>query len=480
MAATPAGVPAPLGSVLSPGNCGDVEGVLDASEVLAFTRRARAEVAQAQVRVLQGAAEWVVLHATCEFGDTEALLPDTDAPLSLSGEGAPDIRETAVVEFGAAIGLSTTSARNLLGAAAELVYRLPKLWERVQAGQVETWRARRITEHTGDLSYDAALWVDGQLAAYAHTCGVGQIERAVAHARARFAVGEVLDEELAGAAGRRVRVDRRVSAGGTVGVELSLEPADASDFERAVARMAEELARQGSVDELDARRAMAVGEIARAHLATPLPGSAPRGATQIYLHLHAAERHPDAGTTMFEVGNRGGGLVTAETVQRWLDLPGARVVVKPVIDLNHDEPVEGPAVPDRLAERLYLRDPQCVFPWCSRRVRPPTDRQTTDADHIVASSAGGETSMSNLAPLCRRHHRHKTHFGWSYTPLRPGRYLWTGPGGERFLRAGDDTVPLGPAPPPTRRELPPKPRWRHRQISPPSGSPPQTADPPPF
>jgi hypothetical protein len=466
------------------------EGALDASDVLAFTRQARADIADAQVRLLQGAAEWVVLHATCAWGDAEATLPDTDVPLSLTGEGAPAVRETAVVEFGAAVGMSSTSARNLLGSAAELVYRLPKLWHRVQAGQVETWRARRITDHTGDLTYDAARWVDAELAPFAHSCGITKIERAVAQAQARFAVPQVLDAELAEAGRRGVRVDPMVGIGGTVGVELTLEAADASDFDRAVARMAEHLAREGSTAELDARRALAVGEIARAHLASPLSGvrddgrtviTSPRPATQIYLHLHAGEQHPEAATPMLQVGNQRGGMVSAEAVKRWLEEPGARVVVKPVIDLNRDESSSGVVVPDRLVDRLYLRDRQCVFPWCGRRARPPSERQTTDADHVFPSGRGGLTTLSNLAPLCRRHHRHKTHFGWSYTPLRTGRFLWTAPDGARYLRAGDDTVPLGQSPPPTRREPPPaRPSWRHRRVTLPAPSPPPARDDPPF
>lgn len=465
-----------------------VDGVLDAAGVIAFTREARAAAASAQVRVLQGAAEWVVLHATCGPGDVEALLPDADVPLSLTGEGAPGVRETAVVEFGAAVGLSTMSARNLLGSAAELVYRLPRLWERVQAGEVETWRARRITDHTGDLSYDAARWADEELAPFAHSCGPVTLERVVVDARARFEPGVLQDAELVEAERLGVRVDPAVGFGGTVGVELQLQAVDATDFERAVARMAEHLAREGSQADLEVRRAWAVGEIARAHLATPLVGqradgscvrTAPRAPTQIYLHCRPRIAHPEAGVTMLQVGNRAGGMVTVEAVQRWLEAPGARVVVKPVIDLNQDETSAGSVVPDRLAERLYLRDRTCVFPWCNRRARPPSDRQATDADHITPSGAGGPTAMSNLAPLCRRHHRHKTHFGWSYTPLRPGRYVWTSPVGDRFLRAGEDTVALGGSPPPTLREPPPPPpRWRHRQITGPTPASPPTRNTP--
>ena len=43
--------------------------------------------------------------------------------------------------------------------------------------------------------------------------------------------------------------------------------------------------------------------------------------------------------------------------------------------------------------------------------------------------------MTISAPLCRRHHRLKTHHsGWGYTVLEPGCYLWSSPHGYQFLR----------------------------------------------
>ena len=36
--------------------------------------------------------------------------------------------------------------------------------------------------------------------------------------------------------------------------------------------------------------------------------------------------------------------------------------------------------------------------------------------------------------MCRRHHRLKTHSGWTYTALEPGTYLWTSPHDLTFLR----------------------------------------------
>ncbi|WP_370249663.1 HNH endonuclease [Nocardioides sp.] len=78
-----------------------------------------------------------------------------------------------------------------------------------------------------------------------------------------------------------------------------------------------------------------------------------------------------------------------------------------------------------------------VAPYCTHSARG------ADLDHIhpfdhAHPSRGGPTSTANLATLCRRHHRLKTHHGWTYepTPTPEGRsYLWTLPSGSRYLRA---------------------------------------------
>ena len=108
--------------------------------------------------------------------------------------------------------------------------------------------------------------------------------------------------------------------------------------------------------------------------------------------------------------------------------PRHPVIVKPVIDLNEHIHVNAYEVPDRLKEQTELRDHACVFPWCTR----PAKR--CDSDHVVPYDSGGTTSSDNIAPLCRRHHRLKTHTAWNYTMLEPGSYLWTSPHGYQVLR----------------------------------------------
>src|SRR5699024_1549168 len=95
-----------------------------------------------------------------------------------------------------------------------------------------------------------------------------------------------------------------------------------------------------------------------------------------------------------------------------------------------------------------LRDGACVFPWCQRAA----DR--SDCDHIIPwrpEARGGPTCTCNLAPLCRFHHRAKTHADnhignaytwWNYESLGEGKYLWKGPKGSRLLRTNHGVYDL--------------------------------------
>ena len=119
--------------------------------------------------------------------------------------------------------------------------------------------------------------------------------------------------------------------------------------------------------------------------------------------------------------------------------------MKPVLDLEAHDPVDSDVVPDRHAELTAVRDKTCVFPWCTRTARH------CDTDHTIPPSRGGPTCPCNLAPLCRRHHRIKTHGGWTYTTLEPGVYLWTSKHGYHYLERPRRHPRRQPRPPPRPR-----------------------------
>jgi hypothetical protein len=136
-----------------------------------------------------------------------------------------------------------------------------------------------------------------------------------------------------------------------------------------------------------------------------------------------------------------GSPITVDQVRAWCGHPDAQVTVKPVIDLADHVHTDAYEVPGRIAEPVAPRDHACAFPWCTRparRLRP--DEHACDCDHVLPHARGGATCTCQLAPLCRRHHRLKTHSGWTYTVLEPGSYLWTSPHGYQFLRDHEGTI----------------------------------------
>ena len=80
------------------------------------------------------------------------------------------------------------------------------------------------------------------------------------------------------------------------------------------------------------------------------------------------------------------------------------------------------------------------MPGCRRRA------VNCDLDHTIAWPTGS-TEASNLGPLCRRHHRLKTHFGFDLQPDpepdRPDRSGPEGPGPEAPGPGWQWTTPTG-------------------------------------
>lgn len=146
----------------------------------------------------------------------------------------------------------------------------------------------------------------------------------------------------------------------------------------------------------------------------------------LYAHLSQAALSGHPGVARLENGG-GVRLITADQVREWCGVPGTTVVMRPVIDLADRVSVDGYEIPKGLAERVRLTHPTCVFPWCSRPAR------RCDLDHGVPWPHG-PTAEDNLAPLCRFHHRLKTHGRCLYTRLDETTLLWRSPQGLVLLR----------------------------------------------
>ncbi|MCC3273821.1 HNH endonuclease [Arthrobacter zhangbolii] len=83
-------------------------------------------------------------------------------------------------------------------------------------------------------------------------------------------------------------------------------------------------------------------------------------------------------------------------------------------------------VPAGLARWLRARDGTCRFPGCR------VSTGVTEIDHTKDWAKGGNTEHSNLAHLCRRHHRFKTLGYWKACQPSPGVLEWTSPTGRVY------------------------------------------------
>ncbi len=162
-----------------------------AEEVLAHAREQRAISLTAEAEILRCAVTWAEQHPPESIHESatwmvSGTLGGVDTGIPIAGPGAPLVAEFCLAEFAVNLGLSTDAGRRLVGDSVELKYRLCRLWDRVMGGSLPTWRARRIAEATRSLSLEAAVFVDAQVAAFAHKLGVVALDRLVAEATARF------------------------------------------------------------------------------------------------------------------------------------------------------------------------------------------------------------------------------------------------------------------------------------------------------
>jgi hypothetical protein len=413
---------------------------LTASQVIDAVREARSDEHEAGVRQVELAVQWALLHpCRDEFPAGWEDAGPFDPVEPLAGVGAPLVDEYAPASLAAALGVHLEAGRQLVADALELVYRLPRLWALVTAGRVEVWRARAISRETHDLGVEAVAYADRMIAAVPDKVRLVDATKLVDEARLYFDPDRAIADEEHQLTRRGVWV-KQTGNPATTDVFMTLDTPDAQLFDQTLGRIAGDLKALGDTDDLDVRRAKAVGILADPQFALDLmsgreaaPSPSSGGAMNLYVHLTEGS---DA--TSIE----GLGAATTNLLTDWLARNTGKVILRPVLDLNSTAVVDRHDPPSAMRELCVLRDAHCVFPGCRR------DSRGCDLDHITAyvpledGGPPGQTTPSNLAPLCRTHHRMKTHTGWDYKRLDDGSYCWTAPTGHQY-----DVAPASRRPP---------------------------------
>jgi 5-methylcytosine-specific restriction endonuclease McrA len=329
------------------------------------------------------------------------------------------------------VGLDLGAARERVRVARALGT-LPRLAEALARGELSYAKVRALTR-VATPETEARLLAVGRAGTAAH------VERIVRGWRSVDRRAEVRETALRHARrGLRVYQDED----GMVVVRGRLEPEVGALLMQALAAARETLYQRARVaggevggghisaeiPSLAQRQADALGLLAETALHHGLDPGAPGERYQVVVHVDAPALADPAqpGQSVLEDSAR----VSPETSRR-LACDASRVVMR------HDEDgrvieigARTRAIPPALRRALLHRDRGCRFPGCGVRFG--------QGHHLHHWAHGGPTTLSNLALLCRRHHR---------AVHEEGYHVARGPDGAlRFRRPDGHPLPEVPVP----------------------------------
>ena len=416
-----------------------VESQSDSETVLLQAEANMVAVRQVGFERLRIARDWALANAP----DPEQL---ARAPICARSVGVTGVLVLQYVEaeLAAALGIQPITALRLMGDAVDIDTRLPLTWAALADGAVEVWVARKIADLTSALDKDRAGWVEAQVAEVLGTLPPGRLLKLV-EARVKQADPELADRLAVEQAKSRGVWRGRDSEHGTGNLLIRASALGITRLHDRIDQIAHllrehcpELAGE-TMEQLRARAAEMLGDpmavlklligagedvapevVADAIRKTNASRYRPR--TTCYVHFTPETLQGNGVARAEELG--------ALTRQQLIDLLGhEHITLKPVIDLNTEIAADCYEVPAKVSEQLRLAGPADCFPYAQSVSRKQ------DQDHTIAyqwTGPPGQTRLSNLGNMVRRHHRIKTHGGWRVWQHQ-GRFTWISPHGRIYL-----------------------------------------------
>ncbi|MGH4026909.1 MAG: DUF222 domain-containing protein [Pseudonocardiaceae bacterium] len=357
---------------------------------------------------LEAAAAWERLIAHAQAQQFRAL-----ARFAAVREGTV-LAEFAEDEVAPVLHLSRTAAAGRVDLATRLCTALPDTMTALASGTIDLPRARAISEATEVLDDEATATVQARVLPKAPQQTVGELRAALS--RAVLAA----DPDATARRHRAARDDRRVQLHPQpdgMGSLWAMLPAD--DATAAYARL-DALARDLPADDprgMDARRADVLTDLL---LGRDVHAESPTIEAHVTLDavtLAGLADHPGELAGYGPIPAEMARELTA-AARRWR----AALADEQTGQFKELSVAYRPS--PELRRYIEIRDRTCCFPGC----RQPARR--CDLDHTIPYDQGGPTAAGNLGPLCRHHHRLKTHTSWSLCQPEPGLFLWTSPTGR--------------------------------------------------
>jgi hypothetical protein len=332
-----------------------------------------------------------------------------------------------------ALRLAPTTAQSRIDVARTLVNHLPNTCSALATGEISPAHATVIAKETAaairdGLPESAIFEIEERAIAHAEFHTPGQVANQVRTSIARLAP-ESFEESVA-----RARDTRKVScyteADGLSTIVAILPAADAqivmNSIESFIRAANSEVSSEIDTRSADMKRADALTAIASAYLATSSEIVTPHRRP---ISVNVTIDLPTLLGLAENPGQLAGYGAIPASVARELAADGKwkRFITDPQTGNLLDYGRQSYEPPQALIDFLIARDRTCRFPGCRRSAA------LSDIDHAQSWETGGRTSPDNLGALCRRHHRLKTHDGWTVESREDGSCTWTSPLGKIYL-----------------------------------------------
>ena len=331
-----------------------------------------------------------------------------------------DLYEFAAAETGAALTLTRRAADREMGYANDIVKRYPALLNALETGTVDLAKVRTMIRGVGHLDDDVANKTLDLILPDAPGLTTGQIA-----ARLRKLVIEA-DTEAAkkayeeGVAQARVWSTLEPDGTGTM-ISTGMEAHDLAAANRNINGIARRRKNAGDSRPIDKIRSEVFAQL----LAGGIGPRCKKAEVNITGDLTTLERLNDK-TGYLE----GFGPVHADILRQIVETQRDATWTYEVTDAETGEVYVGTTSRRPTAEQhrqLKSRYKTCVYPGCR------FDTTQCDIDHIKDRLFGGLTTLCNLAPLCRFHHRLKHRSAWTYQKLADGSIEWASQFGFKYI-----------------------------------------------
>ncbi|HUF14851.1 MAG TPA: DUF222 domain-containing protein [Acidimicrobiia bacterium] len=333
---------------------------------------------------------------------------------------SPEMAEFASAEVGAGLTLTRRTSDREMAVAFDLAHRYPVLLEALETGLIDVPKVRTILAGVSHVDEDTAQSAIEGILGQASNLTTGQIAASLRKLVIAVDPDQAKKRYLQGVDARMVWSELAPDGTGTM-IATGLPAHDLSAANCNINGIARGLKNRGDQRTIDQIRADVFAGLLTGAISSEA-GKAQVNLTADLTTLAGLDDHP---------GDLAGlGPVVADIARQVAEQQADATWTYTITDPDTGDVFTGTTRrrPSSEQKRMVLaRYPTCIHPGC----RMPSVQ--CDIDHTKDWAVGGATTLCNLAPLCRYHHRLKHQTAWTYRRQPDGTIQWISQFGLTYI-----------------------------------------------